>query len=85
MLNDSGIKTLLNINFNSIENFDEELENYMSFKEHNFVEFDNETTNPLYYIIDVFSNKLINENERNIIFAPAHLHKETEGVGGHNE
>ena len=85
MLNDTGIKTLLNMNYNNTQNFDEELDNYRAFKEHNFVEHENDTTNPLYYIIDVFSNRLINERERNIIFAPAHLYTETEGVGSHME
>lgn len=85
MLNDSGIKTLLNMNFNNTHNFDEELKNYRAFKEHDIVEHNYETINPLYYIIDVFSNKLINENERKIIFAPAHLYKDTENIGSHNE
>lgn len=85
MLNDSGIKTLLNMNFSNTENFDEELNNYRAFKEHIIIEHNNETTNPLYYIIDVFSNKLINENERKILFTPAHLYTETEGVGSHME
>lgn len=85
MLNDSGIKTLLNMNFNNTQNFDEELEHYRAFKEHNIIEHNNETTNPLYYIIDVFSNKLINENERKILFTPAHLYTDTEGVGSHKE
>jgi hypothetical protein len=85
MLNDSGIKTLLNMNFSNTENFDEELNNYRAFKEHIIIEHNNETKNPLYYIIDVFSNKLINENERKILFTPAHLYTETEGVGSHDE
>lgn len=85
MLNDSGIKTLLNMNFNNTQNFDEELNNYRAFKEHIIIEHNNETTNPLYYIIDVFSNKLINENERKILFTPAHLYTDTEGVGSHME
>jgi hypothetical protein len=85
MLNDSGIKTLLNMNFNNTQNFDEELNNYRAFKEHHIIEHDNETTNPLYYIIDVFSNKLINENERKILFTPAHLYTDAEGVGSHME
>ena len=85
MLNDSGIKTLLNMNFNNTQNFDEELNNYRAFKEHNIIEHNNETTNPLYYIIDVFSNKLINENERKILFTPAHLYTDKEGVGSHME
>jgi hypothetical protein len=85
MLSDSGIKTLLNMNFNNTQNFDEELEQYRAFKEHNIIEHNNETTNPLYYIIDVFSNKLINESERKIIFTPAHLYTDAEGVGSHME
>jgi len=85
ILNDSGIKTLLNMNFNNTQNFDEEIENYRSFKEHNFIEYNNDTINPLYYIIDVFSKKIIKENERNIIFAPGHLYTDTEGVGSHSE
>jgi hypothetical protein len=85
MLNDSGIKTLLNMNYNNTQNFDEELDNYRAFKDHTIIELDNETLNPLYYIIEVFSNKLINENERKIVFAPAHLYTDTEGVGSHME
>ena len=85
MLSDSGIKTLLNMNFHNTQNFDEELDNYRAFKEHNIIEHNNETTNPLYYIIDAFSNKLINETERKIIFTPAHLYTEKEGVGSHME
>jgi hypothetical protein len=85
MLNDSGIKTLLNMNFNNTQDFDEELNNYRAFKEHIIIEHNNETTNPLYYIIDIFSNKLINENERKILFAPAHLYTDTKGVGSHME
>lgn len=85
MLNDSGIKTLLNMNFNNTQNFDEELKNYRAFKEHEIIEHNNETTNPLYYIIDVFSNKLINENEKKILFTPAHLYTDKEGVGSHKE
>jgi len=85
MLNDSGIKSLLNMNYNNTQNFDEELEQYRAFKEHNIIEHNNETINPLYYIIDVFSNRLINENERKVIFSPAHLYTDTEGVGSHME
>jgi len=85
MLNDSGIKKLLNMNFNNTQNFDYELNNYRTFKEHIIIEHNNETTNPLYYIIDVFSNKLINENKRKILFTPAHLYTDTEGVGSHME
>jgi hypothetical protein len=85
MLDSSGIKRLLNMNFNNIQNFEEDLNNYRAFKEHTIIEHENETTNPLDYIKDIFSKGLINENERNIIFAPAHLYTETEGVGSHSE
>lgn len=85
LLHDSGITQLLNMNFNNTQNFDEEMNNYRVFKEHDLIEHNNETTNPLYYIIDAFSNKLINENEKKILFAPAHLYTETEGVGSHME
>ena len=85
MLNDSGIKKLLNMNFNSIQNFDEELKNYRSFTDHNIIEHNNETTNPLHYINDIFLNKLINENERKILFTPAHLFIDSKDVGSHME
>jgi hypothetical protein len=95
MLNQSGIKTLLNMNHNNTQNFDEELENYRSFKEHNIILYDNSTLNPLDYIISAFSTEIkdehdvvkpiIDESERKIIFAPAHLYTTTEGVGSHME
>ena len=85
MLNDSGIKTLLNMNFNNTQNFDEEFNNYRAFKDHNIIEHNNETANPLCYIMDVFANNIINENERKIIFTPAHLYTDTDGVGSHME
>lgn len=100
MLNESGIKTLLNMNHNNTQNFDEELENYRSFKEHNIILYDNSTLNPLDYIISAFSTEveikdemgmvisrkpIIDESERKIIFAPAHLYTTTEGVGSHME
>lgn len=123
MLHESGIKRLLNMNFANTENFDFELDNYRAFKEHTIIHHNNETTNPLYYIMDVFSKsrltlmnqetgniitenctseqqknitevneyvitnkaKLIDESERKIIFAPAHLYTTSEGVGSHWE
>lgn len=85
MLNDSGIKTLLNMNFNNIENFDEELNKYRSFKQHNIIEYNNETTNPLHYIIGAYEDGIINENERKIIFVPGHSYTQKEGVGSHEE
>lgn len=85
VLNESGIKKLLNMNHNNTDKFDEDLQSYRSFKEHKFIEHNYETNNPLYYIIDVFSNKLIDENTRTILFVPAHLYVEAEGVGSHEE
>ena len=85
MLDDSGIRTLMNMNFNNTQNFDEELKNYRAFKEHNIIEHNNETKNPLDYVKDVFSNNIIDEKERKILFTPAHLHTKTEGVGSHME
>ena len=64
MLHNSGIKTLLNMNYNNTQNFDDELEHYRSFREHNIIEHNNETKNPLEYISDVFSkNRLVFVNE----------------------
>lgn len=85
MLEKSGIKTLLNMNFNNIENFDEELNNYRAFKDHDILEFNDDTNNPLDYVKSIFKNKLIDINNRNIIFAPAHLYTEKEGIGSHQE
>ena len=85
MLNDSGIQTLLNMNFNNTQNFDEEFENYRAFTDHNIIEYNFETNNPLYYIIEAFTNKLIDETKRKIIFTPAHLYTEADGVGSHRE
>ena len=91
MLNESGIQTLLNMNHNNTQDFDEELKNYMSFKEHQILLYPHKTNNPLDYIIKAFSaeakttKKLIDESHRKIVFAPAHLFTDTEGVGSHAE
>jgi hypothetical protein len=87
MLSDSGISRLLNMNYGNTHNFDEELENYRSFKEHEVTVLENETMNPLTYIEDAFSRCFDNEDEtsRKIIFAPGHLYTETIGVGSHTE
>ena len=85
VLNESGIKTLLNMNHGNTQNFDEELDNYRAFKDHRVVEHNNETNNPLHYISDVFARGLIDEAARKIVFAPAHQYTEAEGVGSHSE
>jgi len=91
MLDESGIQTLLNMNHNNTQDFDEELKNYMSFKEHQILLYPHKTNNPLDYIIKAFNaeakttKKLIDESHRKIVFAPAHLFTDTEGVGSHAE
>jgi hypothetical protein len=50
MLAKEGITILLNMNYNTFHSFDEDLKNYQQFKEHNIIEFNNETKNPLEYI-----------------------------------
>jgi hypothetical protein len=91
MLSQSGIVKLLNMNHNNTQNFDEELQNYRSFKEHNIITYPNNTNNPLEYIIKAFAavdenkNKLIDESVRKIVFAPAHLFTDASGVGSHCE
>jgi len=85
MLHDSGIKKLLNITHDAPNTFDQELENYRHLKDHFIIENDNDTKNPLYYIIDCFAKKLIDSTQRNIIFAPAHICVSKEDVGSHKE
>lgn len=89
MLATHGITTLLNLNSEYMDNFDNELEEYRSFKDHDIVLLDNDTTNPLDYIHEVFERGLIDENTRQILFAPAHITREpgcgTQLVGSHRE
>lgn len=85
MLSDSGINTLLNINKDSIHNFDDDLKCYMSFKDHNICIHDNNSLNPLSYIGDIFEKNLISNQIRRIVFAPGHLYTEKIGVGSHDE
>lgn len=85
MLYKSGISKLLNMNADNTNNFDKDLEDYRSFKDHKIIEHNNETSNPLEYICDLFSKKKINDSERKIIFAPGHIYTVKEGVGSHLE
>jgi hypothetical protein len=85
ILGDCGIKTLLNITHNSQNIFEDDFENYRDIKEHVIIENNNDTNNPLYYIIDCFAKRIINNNERNIIFAPAHICVQKDNVGSHME
>lgn len=85
ILEENGIHKLLNINYENIQNFDTELENYRSFKDNNIIIHDNYTVNPLEYIKDVYENNLIDESKRIIIYAPAHLYTIKENIGSHKE
>lgn len=85
MLKIEGITTLLNMNYNTFYSFDEDLKNYQQFKEHNIIEFNNETKNPLDYIKDIYKTDSINKNERKIVFAPGHIYTKKEDVGSHKE
>lgn len=85
MLNKSGIKQLLNMNRDTVHNFDEDFKNYRSFKDHNIIEHNNDTTNPLTYIMNLFREKKIDESKRKIIFAPGHLYTKKKNVGSHDE
>lgn len=85
MLNDSGIHKLLNMNSDNTDMFDESLQEYMSFKEHNIILHENDTQNPLSYVNDLFAQKRINMNEKKILFVPSHLYKSTKNIGCHNE
>jgi hypothetical protein len=62
------------------------LENYQQIKDHTHIICNFQTQNPLEYIEHVFSNGYIDrKGPRKIIFSPAHLFTETEGVGSHEE
>jgi hypothetical protein len=85
MLNHNGITKLLNMNKDNTHNFDEDFENYRSFQDHTIIEHNNDTNNPLGYIMDLFTNNKISENDRKIIFAPGHLYTDKQGKGSHSE
>lgn len=85
MLNTHGIVQLLNINKDSVHNFDEDLQNYRSFKDHNVIVHNNTTINPLTYIKDLFLKNKIDETASKRIFAPGHRYTEKIDVGSHDE
>lgn len=85
MLNTHGIVQLLNMNKDSVHNFDEDLQNYRSFKDHNVIEHNNATINPLTYIKDLFLKNKIDETTPKRIFAPGHRYTEKMDVGSHDE
>jgi hypothetical protein len=72
------------------KSYDDYYNNYMSIKKHNLLECNYNTKNPLDYISNIFENPMackppFNPNERKIIFAPAHICRNKEGVGSHDE
>ena len=72
------------------KSYDDYYNNYMSVKKHNFLECNFSTKNPLEYIRNIFENPKACEPsfdpyERKIIFAPAHMCRDKEGVGSHDE
>jgi hypothetical protein len=83
------------------ETYEEYLDNYRQIKDHVHLVCNYSTNNPLEYIEHVFSNTYITndvegnkiaksyvdmtDSARKIIFSPAHLFTEKEGVGSHEE
>jgi len=92
MLNKNGIVQLINphsLNQECIngKTYDEYLKKYHQIKEHNHLICNHSTNNPLDYIKYVFKELYIDmkDSTRKIIFSPAHLYTEKEGVGSHEE
>jgi hypothetical protein len=88
MLSKNKILQLYNIHHK--EDFEEKtyedyLEDYRSIYDHKYFCLDDNTDNPLEYIKLVFKNKIINNKNTNIIFAPAHVYTIKEDVGSHKE
>ena len=106
MLNKNGIFQLTNphkLDQECIdgETYEEYLDNYCKIIDHEHVNCNYSTNNPLEYIEYIFSNTYITkdalgnqikksyvdmtDSARKIIFSPAHLFTEKEGVGSHEE
>lgn len=87
MLKTHGIFTLFNHDKDNLneKKYEEYLENYRQIKDHIHIPFDYQTYNPLEYIEEVFSKRLIQTDKRNIIFSPAHIYTNQKGVGSHQE
>lgn len=89
-LQKNGISELANLHslseFQDDGTFEESWEDYMKFSQHNHIYHENDTNNPLTYIMSAFINiDILKEKRRKIIFAPGHEHTETIGVGSHKE
>ena len=100
MLSDNGITQLMNLQSMSEESYEEYLNSYRSVQEHQYIAYNNETNNPLEYISRVFESTYqhktvedgikfeipyIDDSKPFIVFAPAHLYTDTQGVGSHEE
>ena len=85
MLYKCGINELKNKDNITEIRYNDLLANYRRFSSHEIVILDNETNNPLEYIKNCVELNHINSEQRNIIFAPAHLYTKKEGVGSHRE
>ena len=104
MLIKNEITQLLNLQNKtgfSRESYEEYLDSYRSVKDHKFIPYNNNTTNPLEYITKIFENTYrevdvsgneigepkpyIDQTKPYAIFAPAHLYTEALGVGSHEE
>ena len=79
------IHKLLNMNYYSTSSFSEDYKDYRAFKDHSICIHENSTKNPLQYIMEVFPIINNRDNDRKVIFAPAHLFTSKEGVGSHTE
>jgi len=88
VLEKNNILKLLNINANkdlSEYNYEEYVNNYRQIRDHNYIECNYDTSNPLEYIKFIYEHGLIDTSMRKIVFAPAHICTEKENVGSHEE
>lgn len=84
-LHKNGITSLLNISKDSLRDYDQDLSLYQDFQNHNIHIHNNDTNNPLIYIMDLIYNNKISTEGRRIIFAPGHTFTNKEAVGSHEE
>ena len=88
VLERNNILKLLNINANkdlSEYNYEEYLGSYRQIRDHDYIECNYPTNNPLEYIKFIYEYKLIDTSERKVIFAPAHIFTKKDDVGSHEE
>lgn len=89
LLNKNDIGQLLNMNKlfdkDNIIDFESEKQNYRQFDEHNIIEYNDDTNNPLEYILNVYNEIIKHDDKRKIIFAPGHSYTHKDKVGSHKE